>query len=133
MNDFIQPYKKYAQFTGRADRKEFWYFVLFYFVVCAILSVLDGMLFGTGRAQFGNGGFDVSSSGPLAAIFAIGSIIPMLAVAIRRLHDTGKTGWWILIGLIPLVGTILLIAFYAQKGQPEANAHGEPPAGTLAA
>ena len=133
MNDFILPYKKYAQFNGRSDRKEFWYFVLFYFVAAAILSVIDGMVFGTGRAVVGNGGFEFSSSGPLAGIFCIGSFIPMLAVAIRRLHDTGKTGWWVLLGLIPLIGTIILIVFYAQKGQPEANAHGEPPEGSRAA
>lgn len=133
MNDFILPYKKYAQFTGRSDRREFWYFVIFYFVAAGILSIVDSTVFGGGRAVFGDSGFDVSSSGPLAGIFAIGSFIPMLAVAIRRLHDTGKTGWWVLLGLIPLVGTIVLIVFYAQKGQPEANAHGEPPEGSRAA
>jgi uncharacterized membrane protein YhaH (DUF805 family) len=133
MNDFILPYKKYAQFTGRSDRKEFWYFVLFYFVAAAILSVIDGMVFGAGRAVIGNDGLDFSSSGPLAGIFAIGSFIPMLAAAIRRLHDTGKTGWWVLLGMIPLIGIIILIVFYAQKGQPEANAHGEPPEGSRAA
>ncbi len=130
MNDFILPYKKYAQFTGRSDRKEFWYFILFYIITAAILGVIDGVVFGAGRAVIGNDGFDISSSGPLAGIFAIGSFIPLLAVAIRRLHDTGKTGWWVLLGLIPLVGTIILIIFYAQKGQPEANAHGEPPEGS---
>ena len=133
MNDFIQPYKKYAQFTGRSDRKEFWYFVLFYIIACVILGIADGMLFGTGRAVMGDGEFEFSSSGPLTGLFVLGSFIPMLAVAIRRLHDTGKTGWWVLLGLIPLIGTIILIVFYAQKGQPEANAHGEPPEGSRAA
>lgn len=130
MNDFIKPYLKYAQFNGRADRKEFWYFVLFYIVVMAILSILDGMLFGGAQTYSGDNGLSYSSSGPLAAVFGIGSFIPFLAAAVRRLHDTGKTGWWILLGLIPLIGTIILIVFYAQKGQAEANAHGEPPQGS---
>ena len=81
----------------------------------------------------GDGEFEFSSSGPLTGIFVLGSFIPMLAVAIRRLHDTGKTGWWVLLGLIPLIGTIILIVFYAQKGQPEANDYGEPLEGSRAA
>ena len=130
MNDFIKPYLKYAQFNGRADRKEFWYFVLFYIVVMAILSILDGMLFGGAQTYSGDNGLSYSSSGPLAAVFGIGSFIPFLAAAVRRLHDTGKTGWWVLLGLIPIIGTIILIVFYAQKGQAETNAHGEPPLGS---
>ena len=131
MNDFILAYKKYAQFEGRSDRKEFWYFVMVYIIIVAILGVLDGVLFGTGQAGMESGGLHSSASSPLAAIFMIGSFIPYLAVSVRRLHDTGKTGWWILIGLIPLIGIIWLIVLYAEKGQPEANAHGEPPAGSL--
>jgi uncharacterized membrane protein YhaH (DUF805 family) len=130
MNDFIKPYLKYAQFNGRADRKEFWYFVLFYIVVMAILSILDGMLFGGAQTYSGDNGLSYSSSGPLAAVFGIGSFIPFLAAAVRRLHDTGKSGWWVLLGLIPIIGTIILIVFYAQKGQAETNAHGEPPLGS---
>lgn len=132
MNDFIKPYFKYAQFTGRADRKEFWYFVLFYLIVSAVLTVLDGMLFGGGQVASGAGMLGYSTSGPLAAIFGIGSLIPSLAVAVRRLHDTGKSGWFLLLWLIPVIGWIILIVFYAQKGQPEANAHGEPPEGSRA-
>jgi uncharacterized membrane protein YhaH (DUF805 family) len=130
MNDFIKPYLKYAQFNGRADRKEFWYFVLFYIVVMAILSILDGILFGGAQTYSGDNGLSYSSSGPLAAVFGIGSFIPFLAAAVRRLHDTGKSGWWVLLGLIPIIGTIILIVFYAQKGQAETNAHGEPPLGS---
>lgn len=131
MNDFIKPYFKYAQFTGRADRKEFWYFVLFYVVVSAILTVLDGALFTGGRAYSTSGVWTYSTSGPLASIFGIASFIPGLAVSIRRLHDVGKSGWYVLLNLIPLVGWIIMIFFYAQKGEPQTNVYGEPPEGSL--
>lgn len=132
MNEFIKPYFKYAQFSGRADRKEFWYFIVFYVVAYAILAIVDGVVFG-GNVVMSRDGFSASSSGPLQAIFALGSFIPMLAVTFRRLHDINKTAWWILIGLIPLVGMIVLIIFYAQKGDPAPNAHGEAPEGSRAA
>jgi uncharacterized membrane protein YhaH (DUF805 family) len=126
MNEFIKPYFKYAQFSGRADRKEFWYFIIFYVVVYAILAIVDGIVFG-GYVAMTRDSFSASSSGPLQAIFALGSFIPMLAVAFRRLHDINKTAWWILLGLIPLVGTIILIIWYARKGDPAPNAYGESP------
>jgi uncharacterized membrane protein YhaH (DUF805 family) len=129
MNDFIKPYFKYAQFSGRADRKEFWYFVLFYILVAGVLSIVDGLIFG-GRALYSDGGFSSSSSGPLQAVFTLGSFIPLLAVTFRRLHDIGKTAWWIFLGLIPLVGTIILIIWYARKGDPAPNAYGEVPEGS---
>ena len=130
MNEFIKPYFKYAQFSGRADRKEFWYFMLFYIVVAIVLSILDGLIFG-GQVAMTNDGFSASSSGPLQAVFALGSLIPLLAVTFRRLHDIGKTAWWVLLGLIPLVGTIILIIWYARKGDPAPNAYGEVPQGSL--
>ena len=132
MNEFIKPYFTDAQFSGREDRKEFWYFFLFYVVVYKILAIVDGMVFG-GDVSMTRDSFSASSSGPLQAIFALGSFIPMLAVTFRRLHDINKTAWWILLGLIPLVGTIILIIWYARKGDPAPNAHGEAPEGSRAA
>ncbi|WP_269515862.1 DUF805 domain-containing protein [Brevundimonas subvibrioides] len=132
MNDFIQPYRKYAQFSGRSDRKEFWYFILFYIVVAGVLSIVDGIVF-AGQMAGSDDGFSSSSSGPLQAIFILGSFIPLLAVTFRRLHDIGKTAWWIFLGLIPVVGTIVLIIWYARKGEPVPNAYGEVPAGSLPA
>lgn len=132
MNDFIKPYLKYAQFTGRSDRKEFWYFCLFYILVSAILSVIDGVAFGGGVHGVIGQGFDYSSSGPLATIFGIASFIPGIAVSVRRLHDTNRSGWLYLLWLIPIIGWILLLIWYCQKGQPTANAHGEPPEGSRA-
>lgn len=132
MNEFFQPYFKYAQFSGRSDRKEFWYFILFYIVAYSILAIVDGMVFG-GYVAMTRDSFSASSSGPLQAIFALGSFIPMLAVTFRRLHDINKTAWWIFLGLIPLVGTIILIIWCARKGDPAPNAHGEAPEGSRAA
>jgi len=132
MNEFIKPYFKYAQFNGRADRKEFWYFFLFYIVVYTLLAIVDGIAFG-GNVSMAQDGFSASSSGPLQAIFALGSFIPMLAVTFRRLHDINKTAWWILLGLIPLVGTIILIIWYARKGDPAPNTYGDAPEGSRAA
>lgn len=104
--------KKYADFSGRARRSEYWWFVLGQFIVLTVLSVL-------GRAI-----------DPLMFLYylaALALIIPSLAVGVRRLHDTGRSGWWILIGLIPLVGAIVLIVFFVQDSNPGDNEYGPNP------
>lgn len=117
MNDFIAQYKsvlkKYAVFTGRAGRREFWSFVL----VNAIISILIGLL----RMQ------------ALSAIYSLAVLIPGLAVGIRRLHDTNRSGWWLLIGFVPVIGTILLIVFVAQQSQPGSNRFGSGAGASAAA
>lgn len=122
MNDFIIPYKRYAEFAGRSDRKEFWYYVLFYVIVSAILSIVDRTLF------FGAMEADGTALNPLTSIFALASLIPTIAVSVRRLHDTGRSGWWVLLWLVPLVGWIPLLIWYCQKGHAEPNGYGEAPA-----
>ena len=107
----IQNYKtimtaKYATFSGRADRPEFWYYQLTYMVLYILLAIVDGVL---------------GTMGILTAVFALGSIVPALAVGARRLHDTDRSGWWQLIVLIPLVGIIVLIVFFCQKGTDGPN------------
>jgi uncharacterized membrane protein YhaH (DUF805 family) len=99
--------KKYADFTGRATRPEFWWFVLAQFVASAVLSLV---------------------SSTLATLLALGLLIPGLAAGARRLHDLGKSGWLQLLGLIPVLGWILLIYWAAQPGEPGANQYGEAPA-----
>ncbi|KQV91798.1 DUF805 domain-containing protein [Rhizobacter sp. Root1221] len=89
-------FKKYADFTGRATRPEYWWFVLF---------LVIGSLVTTGISEF------------LGGIFAVATLVPSLAAGARRLHDTNRTGWWQLIGLIPMVGWIVLIVLLAQPGQ----------------
>ncbi len=105
---------KYAQFTGRSRRSEYWYF----FLVNIILSYgLQGLALAT----------EMSIFGILAAVVGLALFIPGLAVAVRRLHDIGRSGWWLLIALVPLVGFILLIYWLATDSQPGANEYGANP------
>ena len=104
--------ERYALFSGRAGRAEFWWFFLANLIVGAILSIL-------GRAA--------TIFVILYALYGLALIIPSLAVSIRRLHDIGRSGWWILIGLIPIVGVIVLLIFHATAGEPQPNAYGPTP------
>lgn len=115
---FTKCFKKYADFSGRARRKEFWMFFLFYFIFAFVLSIIDGLI-GWG---FGEGTF-----GPLYLIFALATLLPYLAVTVRRLHDTGRSGWWYFIMLIPIVGPIWLIVLLATDGEPGENQYGPNP------
>jgi uncharacterized membrane protein YhaH (DUF805 family) len=107
---------KYAQFTGRARRSEFWYFTLFNFLISAGIGLLDIYV----------------GSMALNGIYALAVLIPGLAVTVRRLHDTGKSGLWILIALIPVVGTLILLIFLVQDSQPFTNKWGPNPKETIA-
>ncbi|MBI2770258.1 MAG: DUF805 domain-containing protein [Burkholderiales bacterium] len=99
-------FSKYADFNGRAARPEFWWFVLFQFVVVTVLGFVSDMLSG---------------------VASLGMLLPGLAVGARRLHDMGKSGWLLLLWLIPIIGWGLLIYWSAQPGDPAANAYGAPP------
>ena len=100
---------RYAQFQGRARRAEFWWFVLANIIISVVLLVLTAI---------------ASVFIVLYVIFWLGMIIPSLAVGVRRLHDTGKSGWFLLLDLIPLVGPIILLVFFATDGTPGANQYG---------
>lgn len=110
---YMEALTKYVEFSGRARRKEFWTFTLVNFVISIILSLLDAMV-GMGIGFIGT-------------LFSLAIILPSIAVGIRRLHDIGKEGWWLLIGLIPLIGWIVLIYFYVQEGEAGANDYGPNP------
>ena len=131
MKDFLKAYTRYAEFEGRSDRKEFWYYVLFYVLVSAILQVIDATIFG-GQHTFASGGGwnGAYEFQPLTSIFGLASLIPSISVSVRRLHDTGRSGWWVLLWLLPIVGWIILLIWYCQRGKPESNAYGEPPEGS---
>lgn len=119
-------YSNYAKFSGRARRAEYWWFYLFYLIVYLVLGVVDSLLFGT--TTTGDGSFSASTDTPiLSGIFALGSLIPNLAVGVRRLHDINRRGWWLLIALIPLVGIIILIVWLAKAGDKGANQYGGDP------
>jgi uncharacterized membrane protein YhaH (DUF805 family) len=106
MDYFIGALKKYADFNGRASRKEFWMYILFYMVINIIFSVL---------------GLDV-----ISMIVGLMLFVPSISIGARRLHDTGRSGWWQLVYLVPLIGLIVMIFFLAQDGHDE-NDYGVNP------
>lgn len=105
--------RKYVDFTGRATRSEFWYWMLFVFLVGIILQAIDVWVLG---ADFG--------SGILNLLFTLAVILPNLAAMARRLHDTDRTGWWLLIMLVPIIGVILLIVWWIRPGTEGENRFG---------
>ena len=116
MNWYIKVLKQYVDFAGRAQRMEFWMFALINFIIALVLGVVDSMITG----------------GIIYALYVLGVLLPYLAVGVRRLHDTGRSGWWLLIGLIPLIGIIILIVFWVQDSQPGDNAFGPNPKAVMA-
>lgn len=118
MSWFLIVLKKYATFSGRAQRAEYWYFVLFYILISVVLTVVDDIT-GTFSTEFG--------MGLLSGLLALALLIPSIAVSVRRLHDTGRSGWWLLLVLIPFIGAIVLIIFMVQNSSPDANEYGPNP------
>jgi uncharacterized membrane protein YhaH (DUF805 family) len=112
--------KKYVEFSGRARRKEFWMFTLISVIISIVLGIIDRII-GT---DFNNG-----SNGVISSIYSLLVLLPSLGVGVRRLHDTNRSGWWWLIGLVPCVGFIVLIVFWAQEGNAGPNQYGEDPKG----
>ncbi|MFV2020575.1 DUF805 domain-containing protein [Micromonospora sp. LOL_023] len=109
---------QYVGFSGRARRSEYWWFALFSLLVSIVTSILDTAL-GTN--------FEGSSNGVIGLIVSLALLLPGPAVVVRRLHDTDRSGWWILIGLIPIIGWIVLLVFYVQNGTPGPNRFGPDP------
>lgn len=105
---------QYAGFSGRARRSEYWFYTLALFIASMVASIIDMIL-----------GIQI-----LQVIVALGTLVPGLAVGARRLHDTGRSGWWQLIGIIPIVGWILLIVWFATDSEPD-NKYGPNPKGGL--
>jgi uncharacterized membrane protein YhaH (DUF805 family) len=141
------PLKKYAEFGGRSRRKEYWMYVLLLIGVGLVLSILEGIVGLRGM---------VGPYGPLTALFLLATLVPSLAVGVRRLHDTGRSGWWLLAGygpfllsllltfagmlqfamilsLLSLVGFIILLVFMAMEGTRGPNQYGADPKGSEAA
>ena len=112
---------KYATFSGRAARPEYWWWVLATIILFLVLGVIDGALV---APMLGFEAFEPTAGQPISLIASLGLLIPNLAVAARRLHDTDKSGWWLLLGLIPLIGNLVLIFLLVQKGTEGANRFG---------
>ncbi|MBB4039546.1 uncharacterized membrane protein YhaH (DUF805 family) [Microvirga flocculans] len=103
----------YANFSGRAQRSEYWYFFLFIVIANIATSILDAVL------------FDETPVFYLVATLAL--LVPSISAGVRRLHDLEKSGWWLLIGFIPLIGAIILIVFFCQRGTVGPNQFGPDP------
>ncbi|MGC4880661.1 DUF805 domain-containing protein [Micromonospora sp. DT43] len=114
-------FSQYVGFKGRARRSEYWWFVLFTFLVILAAAILDNVLGLTVGED--------SSTGYITLVAYLALLLPTLAVAVRRLHDTDRAGWWLLIGLVPIVGGIVLLVFYVLDSTPGANRFGPNPKG----
>jgi uncharacterized membrane protein YhaH (DUF805 family) len=117
----VEPIRKYASFSGRARRAEYWWFQLFFTLLFTVLTIVDMMVFG----------FDPESGDPPTNLFvglaALALVIPSIAVGVRRLHDRDKSGWWLLWGLLPLIGGLILLYQYVQRGTVGDNRFGPDP------
>ncbi len=123
-------FRNYITFSGRASRSEFWWFTLFIYGVMFVLSAIDMSLFGETQTVVTDTSASVSSEtefSPLASIFGIVTVLPYISVTVRRLHDTDRSGWWYWLALIPLIGIIVLIVWFATKGSDGPNRFGEDP------
>ena len=139
MDLMFQPLRKYADFTGRARRMELWLFWLLLIGIQIVFSILIGLVAGPTAAVADPTDPFAVLNGPAKALYGVfflmmlALLIPSLAVSIRRLHDTNRSGWWILIGLIPFLGALVLIVFYLLDGTPGPNKYGPDPKGRVSA
>lgn len=126
----LMPYRRYADFSGRSRRKEYWMFTLFSVIVSLILVAL---LFAGGM-----GNIDPNTGEPqmgamaylamiLLVVWGLGSIVPSIAVQVRRFHDQDKSGWFVLIGFIPYVGGLIVLVFMCLEGTRGPNRFGSDP------
>ncbi|MBI1838180.1 MAG: DUF805 domain-containing protein [Flavobacteriia bacterium] len=118
MNWYLTVLKKYATFSGRARRKEYWMFVLFHIIFLIVAAILDSS-FGTTLPNI--------PYGLIYILYSLFVFIPALAVTVRRLHDVNKSGWWIFISLIPLIGGIWLLVLQVTEGDSGSNEYGSDP------
>jgi uncharacterized membrane protein YhaH (DUF805 family) len=100
MNWYLEVLKKYAVFNGRARRKEYWMFFLFNTIIIVVVGFVEGL---------------VGSPDVIVLLYSLATLIPGIAVSVRRLHDIGRSGWWLLIAFVPLIGAIVLLVF-GKKG-----------------
>jgi uncharacterized membrane protein YhaH (DUF805 family) len=140
MEDMLRPLSRYATFSGRARRTEYWLWTLFLVLMLFLLMYLDTALglggTATSYSEMGDNGASVGvnmSGGMLTMLFLLATLLPSLAVSVRRLHDVGRSGWLILLALIPLIGWLYLLFQYVQPGTQGGNRFGPDPKGGNAA
>ena len=108
MHYYFEVLEKYTVFSGRASRREYWMFFLFNSIISIIFSIIDSY----------------NHSMLLGLIYAVATLLPSLAVGVRRLHDTDRSGWLMFLGLIPFIGSVILLVFFALKSKPHDNQYG---------
>jgi uncharacterized membrane protein YhaH (DUF805 family) len=118
----VEPLKKYASFSGRARRAEYWWYALFVGLISVVLGVVDTVIMGVGSME--NYGI-----GPLTGLFALAIFLPSIGVTFRRLHDLDRSAWWVLLGLLPIIGSLVLLFWYVQRGTVGDNRFGPDPIG----
>ena len=118
MNWYLEVLKKYAVFSGRARRKEYWFFILFNIIFTIVAMIVDNVF---GMAIEGLG------YGPIYILYGLAIILPSLGVLVRRLHDTGKSGWFFFITFIPIAGAIWLLVLLCRDSMPGENQYGLNP------
>lgn len=109
-------FDSYCRFQGRSSRSEYWWWVLFVAILSFCIGIIEGIL-----------GFSMTAVRTTSGILSLGLLLPGLGLSVRRLHDIGKSGWWILLGLIPVVGAIVLIIWFARNSQMQDNQYGPVP------
>ncbi len=119
MDYMLMPLRRYAEFSGRSRRKEFWMYELGLLIAVIVIGIVEGIL---GINTMVGGVY-----GPLTTLVLLGTLVPSIAVAIRRLHDTDRSGWWLLIALVPFVGALVLLYFYVSDGTSGPNRFGPDP------
>lgn len=113
---YLEVLRKYVVFSGRARRKEYWMFVLFNLIIALVLSLIAGII-----------AIAAKSVSVLATLYSLAVFIPGIAVSVRRLHDTNRSGWWLLINLVPIIGAIVSLVFMVSDSQPGENQYGPNP------
>lgn len=117
-------FNNYANFSGRALRSEYWWWIVFNWIAAIVAGIIDRAL---GWSLYQTTMYGVQQTvGPVATIVLLALFIPWLSVAVRRLHDTDRSGWWMLIGFVPIIGSLILLYFFVISGTPGPNKYGPP-------
>lgn len=109
-------FDSYCRFQGRSSRSEYWWWVLFVAILSFCIGIVEGIL-----------GFSMTAVQTTSGILSLVLLLPGLGLSVRRLHDIGKSGWWILLGFIPVVGAIILITWFARNSEMTENRYGPVP------
>jgi len=126
---FLEPITRhYLDFNGRASRSQYWYFVLYYFLISLVLAFIDTLVI---NPMLGATPEQMARGGILQMIFGLALFLPSLSIGVRRLHDIGKSGWWLLLSFIPIIGVLVLLFWFIQDSQPGSNEYGPNPKGVM--